>query len=93
MDGDSSKPLTPEPLTTEQAKARLRAAAERASPSHWFERHQWGAIGLALAGGFILSRVRLPVLAGAVASRWAFPLLMGIMSRDTSTKTPPDKNA
>lgn len=81
MDGDTSKPLT-----TEQAKARLRAAAERASPGAWFERHHWRALGLAAAGGFLLSRTRLPMATGVLTSRWIVPLLLEVAIHGLSGK-------
>jgi hypothetical protein len=84
MDGDTSKPLSKlptKPLTTEQAKARLRAAADQASPTAWFQRHPLNALGIAVAGGFIISRVRLPVAAGVLAIEWLGPLLLGVAMR------------
>jgi len=40
------------PLTTDEAKARLRLAADRASPSALVERHPWQALAAALIGGY-----------------------------------------
>ena len=68
---------TPEPLTTEQAKARLRVAAQNASPTMWFQHHPWKAIGIALASGFVVSRMRLPANSGAMMTRLLAPLLVG----------------
>lgn len=58
MDGNTS-----EPLSTEQAKARLRAAADHASPTAWFQRHTLKALGITVAGGFIIGRMHLPTAA------------------------------
>ena len=43
---------TPHPLTPDEAKARLRLAAHRASPSALVERHPWQALAAALIGGY-----------------------------------------
>jgi hypothetical protein len=72
---------TPEPLTTEQAKARLRVAAQNVSPTVWFQHHPWKVLGIALASGFVVSRVRLPANAGAMVTRLLGPLLVGSVVR------------
>jgi hypothetical protein len=77
MDSD-----TPGPLTTEQAKARLRAAAERASPSAWMQRHPLHALGVALAGGFIAGRLQTPYAGGLLlAQKLVYPLLVNASRR------------
>jgi hypothetical protein len=89
MDRDTSQPLT-----TEQAKDRLRAAAEHASPAEWLHRHPWGTVGLAVVGGFVISRMRLPRATSALTIQWLGPLLMGAAIRQltspgsSSRKTP-----
>jgi hypothetical protein len=75
---------TSQPLTTEQAKARLRAAAERASPSEWLHRHPWNALALAVAGGFVISRMRLPMAASVLTTQWLGPMLLGVVARRVS---------
>jgi len=40
-------------LTPDEAKARLRLAAHRASPSALVERHPWQALAAALIGGYV----------------------------------------
>lgn len=77
---------TPQPLTTEQAKARLRAAAERASPTEWLYRHPWNALGLAVVGGFVISRMRLPQATSALTIQWLGPLLMGTVIRQLTSQ-------
>ena len=57
MDRDSSQPLSPE-----EAKARLRAAAQGLSLSKWMGRRTWRVLAVALAGGFIVGRVRVSAL-------------------------------
>lgn len=46
----------PQPLTPAQAKARLRHAARRASPTAWVSRHPLTALATAAAAGFLLAR-------------------------------------
>ena len=45
------------PLSVEEAKARLRVAANRASPSTWVVRHPLPALGVALLGGLLAGRL------------------------------------
>lgn len=45
------------PLSVEQAKARLRAAAREASPLGWVSRHPAQALALAIAAGFLVARL------------------------------------
>ena len=59
----------PDPLTPEEAKARLRAAAERASPLGWIQAHPWQAAGLALLAGFGVARLGALALSPAVRGR------------------------
>jgi len=49
-----------QPLTTEEAKARLRAAVHEASLSTWMHHNPWGFIALALGSGYLAGR--LPVV-------------------------------
>lgn len=54
MDRDPVRPLTPQ-----EAKARLRAAAQQLSQATWGTR-RWRILGLALAGGFVTGCLRAP---------------------------------
>jgi hypothetical protein len=77
MDGN-----TPRPLTTEEAKARLRAAAEQASPSAWVRRHPLHALTVALLGGLVAGRLRTPHLGGLLlAQKLVAPLLLAAARR------------
>ena len=64
MAGEPTRPLTPE-----QAKARLRAAAERASPAGWIHGHPWQAAGMAMLAGFTIARLDSLALAPALGAR------------------------
>jgi len=55
MDSDPSKPLS-----TDEAKARLRDAARRASPSGYVQQYPVQTLGLALVAGLLAGRLRLP---------------------------------
>jgi hypothetical protein len=72
---------TPQPLTTEQAKARLRIAAQHASPATWLQHHPMKAILIALASGFVVSRLRLPANTSAMMTRIFAPLVVGSVTR------------
>lgn len=54
MDRDTSKPLS-----IEEAKARLRVAAQQASPSVWVRRHPLHAMGIALLVGLVAGRLHI----------------------------------
>ncbi len=58
------------PLNPAEAKERLRAAAERASPVYWVRQRPWRLLGMALCGGFLAGRLRIsPVLAMTLSRR------------------------
>lgn len=75
MDRDTSRPLT-----VAEAKDRLRIAADAATPSAWFKRYPLRALTLALVGGFVVARVRVPTAVGLMlAQKVVVPLLLGSM--------------
>jgi hypothetical protein len=76
MDRDSSQPIS-----TEEAKARLRAAAQELSLSHWLGRRTWTVLAVALAGGFVVGRLRISVLSRALLMQRVAPLLLAVMLR------------
>ncbi len=45
---------TPRPLTSEEAKERLRRAGQ--GPGEWLQRHAWSVLALALAAGLVAGR-------------------------------------
>lgn len=78
MDRDTARPLS-----VEEAKVRLRTAAEQARPSTWVRRHPLPALGVALLGGFIAGRLQTPAVAGVLlAQKLVTPLLLGMVRRD-----------
>ena len=74
MDRDSSQPLS-----TQEAKARLRAAAQELSLSHWLGRRTWTVLAVALAGGFVVGRLRIPIITRALLLQRVAPLLLTVM--------------
>ncbi len=63
-------------LTTEEAKARLRAAAQNVTLGTWVGRNKWSLLAAAVAGGFVASRLRLPNLLSSVLIQRSLPLLL-----------------
>jgi len=55
MAGDS-----PQPLSTEEAKERLKAVTHQTSLQSWVHDSPWGFLALAIGGGFLAGR--LPVV-------------------------------
>ena len=77
MDRDSSHALTPA-----EAKARLRGAAQDLSLAAWMRGKPWRVLGVALAGGFIFGRMRVPAASGALMMQRIAPmLLMAVLRR------------
>ena len=70
---------TPHPLTPEEAKARLRAAALQVSLTNWMGRRTWRVLGLALAGGFIVGRLRITATTGTLLMRRITPMLLTVL--------------
>ena len=71
MDRDTSQPLTPE-----EAKAKLRTAAQQVSLTNWMSRRTWRVLALALAGGFVVGRLRIPVIATTLLVQQIAPVLL-----------------
>ena len=42
-----------QPLSVEEAKARLLEVAAEATPAAWVREHPWGAVGLAFGAGLL----------------------------------------
>lgn len=77
MDSDAARPLS-----IDEAKAQLRAAARRASPSAWVRRHPLAALTVALVGGFLAARLRTPQVGGLLlAQKLVAPLLFDAARR------------
>ncbi|HHH35439.1 MAG TPA: hypothetical protein ENK48_01255 [Gammaproteobacteria bacterium] len=71
-----------QPLTPAQAKARLRLAAERATPAYWLRRRPWRVLLMASALGFVAGRLRLPPAQAANMGKQVLPLLLkGLAAR------------
>jgi hypothetical protein len=77
MDSD-----TPRPLSTEEAKARLRSAAQGLGLSALMGRRTWRVLALSLIGGFIVGRLRFSELTRAVVMQRVTPLLLTVLLRN-----------
>jgi len=71
MDRDPTNTLTPE-----EAKARLRAAAQELGVNHWVGERTWRVLVLALAGGYIAGHARIPAVMGTRLIQRVVPLLL-----------------
>lgn len=71
MDRETSHSLTPA-----EAKDRLRAAAQQLSLASWIVERRWTILAMALAGGFVVGRLGLPIAARAMLLRQVAPLLL-----------------
>lgn len=76
MDRDTHRPLS-----SEEAKARLRAAAQGVSLHDWMGRRTWRVLAAALAGGFVVGRLRITAMSGTVFLQRIAPLLLAIWLR------------
>jgi len=74
MDRETTHSLTPA-----EAKDRLRAAAQQLSFANWMVERRWTILTVALAGGFIIGRLGLPIAARAILLRQVAPLLLTTM--------------
>ena len=82
MDSDRVHALTPD-----EAKQRLRDAAQQVNLSQWVGRHRWQVMVAALVGGFIVGRVGIRALAqGMLVSRFA-PSLLTLMMPGLPART------
>lgn len=92
MDSDPNQPLTPPPvaprvppLTVEEAKARLRAAAQDVTLGALMGgKRSWWLLGAALMGGFVAGRGQLRKAAGSVLIQRLAPMLLRALFRNES---------
>jgi hypothetical protein len=70
-----------QPLSTEEAKARLRVAAERASPSAYVQQHPLQTVSLALLVGLLAGRTRLPNTTALMLAEQLLPLVMSMSKK------------
>jgi hypothetical protein len=65
-----------QPLTVEEAKMRLREAAERASPTGYVRQHPVETMGLALVAGLLAGRMRLPSTTALMLAEQLLPFVI-----------------
>lgn len=69
-------------LSVEEAKARLRIAVNAATPSAWVAHYPLRAFTLALIGGYLIARLRIPAATGLMLAEKIFvPHLVGSVRR------------
>ncbi len=70
------------PLTPEEAKVRLRLAAQHASPSALLNQYPWRVIGVALLVGVVVGKGRLAMGGSRALGIQVFlPMLIGSLLR------------
>ena len=65
----------PEPLSTAEAKARLREAARRAGALDYIEKHPVQSVVLALIAGLLAGRLRLSAAAAMTLAEQLLPFI------------------
>jgi hypothetical protein len=70
-----------QPLSVEEAKTRLREAAERASPTGYVRQHPVETVGLALVAGLLAGRTRLPSTTAVMLAEQLLPLIIRQVGR------------
>lgn len=73
MDRDSTHSLS-----TEEAKANLRAASQELSLNHLIGRSTWSVLAVSMVGGFVAGRVRIPAMTGNLLMQRIAPLLIAV---------------
>ena len=73
MDSDSSHPLS-----TEEAKAKLRAASQELSLNHLIGRSTWSVLAVSMIGGFVVGRMRIPAMTGNLLMQRIAPLMIAV---------------
>lgn len=77
MAGDTTRPLS-----TEEAKARLRAALQNATPAAWVKHHPLTALTLAIASGFVTAQLKRPLASNLMlVQKLILPLLLSAVRR------------
>lgn len=64
------------PMSTEEAKARLREAAKRASPTGYVQQHPIETVGLALVIGLLAGRTRISKTTTLMLAEQLLPLVI-----------------
>ena len=73
MDSDSSHSLS-----TEEAKAKLRAASQELSLNHLIGRSTWSVLAVSMIGGFVVGRMRIPAMTGNLLMQRIAPLMIAV---------------
>ena len=79
---------TPHSLTPDEAKAQLRTAAQQVSLTSLMSHRAWRILAVALAGGFVVGRLRIPLTTALLMQRIA-PALLTVLLWRKNKKTNP----
>ncbi len=93
MDRDSPQSLTA-PLSTAEAKARLRLAAQNVTFGALIGKQTWPLMAVAVAGGFVAARLRLPAALGSIVIQRFAPILLSVLlgKKRTQPDSPDDSS-
>ena len=80
-----------QPLDSEQAKARLREAAKRASPSGYVQNHPAQSVLIAVAAGFFAGHFRIPKTLSVSLAEQVLPLIISQTFKSRRTAEPRQK--
>ena len=74
---------TTQPLSTEEAKARLRAAAQDLTLGHLLGQHTWKFLALSVAGGFVAGRIGITTISRTLLLQRFMPLALALLLNGT----------
>lgn len=83
--------LQTQPLDCEQAKARLRLAAKRASPYSYVQNHPSKSLLLALAAGFFTGYFRIPKTLSINLAQQLLPFFVSHLFKSKRSSRTTDK--
>ena len=69
---------TTQPLSTEEAKARLRAAAQDLTLGQLIGRRTWTVLAVSVAGGFVAGRVGITTISRTLLLQRFVPLALAL---------------
>ena len=70
---------TAQPLTTEEAKARLRAAAQELTVGQLISRRTWTVLAVSVVGGFVAGRIGITTISRALVLQRFVPLALALL--------------
>ena len=74
MDRDPARPLS-----IDEAKARLRTAAQDLTLSHVIGRRTWSVLALSVAGGFVAGRIGIAAIGRTLLMQRYMPVVFAML--------------